>query len=94
MKDQTAHVGEIFFVLEAPEAADVNALSPSRPAGQRRHGLHGGLRQAAGVLAHARPGRGALSSRLLRAAGHPGLQLVHPVSPGGSRRHPEPGEEH
>lgn len=71
----------------------VKLASPLCPsAGQRRHGVHGGLRQAPGVVADAGAGRGALPPRLLRPAGHPGLQLLHPVSPGRARRHPQPGE--
>lgn len=66
--------------------------SVSLPAGQGRHGLHGGLRQAPGVVAHAHPGRRAFPSRLFCPACHPGLQLVHPVSPRCSRRDPKPGE--
>lgn len=66
--------------------------SASLSAGQGRHGLHGGLRQAPGVLADAHPGRRAFPPRLFCPARHPGLQLLHPVSLGCSRRNQKPGE--
>lgn len=66
--------------------------SLSLSAGQGRHGLHGGLRQAFGVVADANPGWRAFPSRLFCPASRPGLQLIHPVSLGCSRWNPKPGE--